>query len=426
MAPSHSKPDNGNGKKKSSNFIPPLTLIPEIQYDSSKKHGFKLRTNPTDADSTKFSFDMYHLDGSETLREALQWYKDMEKVLTGLNVTDDAAKHSMTQQMLRDSALSAFNAGVNRARTQVHLVLQQEAWDNTDVTGATTDAQANALRQAAFDSVAVPVINDGMITAGKQSIIQYMAPFKALQKQKRYLRRFCRKPADMSTRKYVNYIARMNDEEIPLLPPFARDQKLPQDEMCEIVLYSIPRSWVRQMDIQNFDPEVATLAELIDFCERMEASEEHDKMASTAQKGNGNNNNKKSKTGKSDKDDSRKYCLVHGHGSHTSDECHSLKKYAKGVKDQGDGNNKSFGNKTWKRKADNNKSKAKKELAAFIKEAVKEELNCVSDKKRKSDDDDSDNDEEVNAIDFGKLNFSDPNDLKIDSDDESFKTANDA
>ena len=44
-------------------------------------------------------------------------------------------------------------------------------------------------------------------------------PFKCLQKVKRYLCRECRKPYDMKAREYVNHIQRINNEEIPFIPP---------------------------------------------------------------------------------------------------------------------------------------------------------------------------------------------------------------
>ena len=77
------------------------------------------------------------------------------------------------------------------------------------------------------------------------------------------------------------------------------------------------------------------------------------------------------------------YCKEHGPNySHNTEDCKALKNKGSG---------KTYGNKTWVRKADSSNNGSKKELAAFInkevKKGVKKQLASV-DKKRKSDSDD--------------------------------------
>jgi hypothetical protein len=50
------------------------------------------------------------------------------------------------------------------------------------------------------------------------SVITNACPYKVLQKPKRYMRRYMRKPADMKVRTYVHSLMKLNHEEIPLLP----------------------------------------------------------------------------------------------------------------------------------------------------------------------------------------------------------------
>lgn len=40
-------------------------------------------------------------------------------------------------------------------------------------------------------------------------------------------------------------------------------------------MYGLPKSWVRKMDEFDFDPDVSTMPELVNFCERMESAEGH-------------------------------------------------------------------------------------------------------------------------------------------------------
>ena len=71
---------------------------------------------------------------------------------------------------------------------------------------------------------------------------------------------------------------------------------------------------------------------------------------------------------------------------------------------------------TWSRKAEEAKSKSSKELAAFVKKAVREEMNAVE-KKRKPDSDDEEG--ELNAIDLSNFDYDLLDNLKIESDDSS-------
>jgi hypothetical protein len=74
------------GKKE----VLPLPLKPEEVTEDNKLKltKFKLRTNPTQADSPTYSFTIFlKLDGSETLRQALTFYQSVGKVTHGLNIT---------------------------------------------------------------------------------------------------------------------------------------------------------------------------------------------------------------------------------------------------------------------------------------------------------------------------------------------------
>ena len=57
---------------------------------------------------------------------------------------------------------------------------------------------------------------------------------------------------------YVHSLMCINIEEIPHLPPFARDQRLSEDEIIKIILKVTPNSWSQEKDRQNFDPDPST------------------------------------------------------------------------------------------------------------------------------------------------------------------------
>jgi hypothetical protein len=184
------------------------------------------------------------------------------------------------------------------------------------------------------------------------------------------MRRKMRKPATMRTRTYVAHINRMNMEELPLLPPNAQLQFLPLEEIKDIIIYGLPKSWVRKMDEFDFDPYTQELGHVINFCERMESAEQHDASSKTVK--SDYKSTKKSKTSKYTKTSSRKgegnkWCDYHESSTHDTADCATLKK----LKAQGDGGGKPAysKNKTWKRKSDDASKFSKKELSSIAKKA---------------------------------------------------------
>lgn len=425
--------DGGNDRKKE---LPPLPLKPEpVTEDSELKLAkFKLRTDPADANSPTYSFTITKLDGSEPLHIVLHFYKSVRKIWTGLNITAAANMLNITRELVTGSALQQFNEGYNAA-----LITQWQVERTTAVANlmAATPNSSQAQQDAASNGVVQPVPRETFILAGLCQVITYMAPHKALAKQKRWMRRFCRKPADMTIREFTNHITRINDEELPILPPFGGiTQKLSDDEIIDIILNGIPRSWMREMDRLDFDPVSKSLHEVLHFMERMEAAEDFDparnggKTTATSKK-----SGKSSKTNtKSNGQGGNQYCLLHGNNTtHNSDDCYVLKKQAEKLKGDGGGKMSASKNKTWKRDSNKSTSTSKKELAAFVRKQARKELHAFAKeaKKRKFIDEESDDDDNSNAslnqmdeekeegeIDISAFNYKDMDDLKIDSEDE--------
>jgi hypothetical protein len=256
------------------------------------------------------------------------------------------------------------------------------------------------------------------------------------------MRRFCRKPPDMSTREYVNHICRINDDELPNLEPFRGNaQKLLLDEVIDIVLNGVPCGWIREMDKLDFDPITKTLAEVVDFCERMEAAEDFEPARDGQKTSTKSKSDKKkdySKQGKSDSKSGKKYCLLHGNNtSHMTDECHILKKQAQSLckTAERDGDQKpAFNNKTWKRDASKSTTTSKKELATFVRKQSRKELYAFAKKRKMADEDDDEKSvaslnniesKEDGKIDLSAFNFQDMDDLKINSEDDMDSSSSD-
>jgi hypothetical protein len=71
-------------------LVPPLSLVPDDnkmeQNDEVKKCTFKLRSDPADTTSQKYSSTMAYADGSQSIRFQIKWVKDVLKVLHGMGV----------------------------------------------------------------------------------------------------------------------------------------------------------------------------------------------------------------------------------------------------------------------------------------------------------------------------------------------------
>jgi hypothetical protein len=230
------------------------------------------------------------------------------------------------------------------------------------------------------------------IPVALRTTVKLVCPYKALEKQKRFMRRKMRKPADMKTRMYVNYLQRINYDELPMLPPFAgASQSLAVDELMDIVLFGIPKSWITEMDKQDFDPFTKSINRVVDFCERMESAENFTPVAMKKPSGSPAKKTKFHKAqGKSSNGNGDKWCEYHESNTHNTSECTVLNKLKASKKSSSD---KPAAKKDWKGKSNDAKKFTKKELNAIVKKKVtqaKKELNAVA--KRKSDDDNDDND----------------------------------
>ena len=397
-------------RKETPTKAPPILPLELEEIDKNKRKfvSHQLRTSPAEANSPTYKLSTLVLDGSETVREIIMHTISINKVLTGLNVTTIADKITVTKTLLGGNALTQFNQAVERvvtARMQVRVM------------AAPDDAAAQAIHDAGWDHA--DNYEDAQFTRYVQGMVEKLIPSRALAKVKRHLRRNCRKPHDMPVRSYFQNLQRINDEEIPRLPPFTARNKFREDEFIDIILYGTPKSWAMEMERQGFDPMDKTAEEVVTFMEQLESAEEHDKSSKTVDKKSSSSNKKQKGSNKSDGSSTKdlKYCELHGKNTtHTTAECRTLKNKGK------DDKKVRFSNKTWKKKADDGASTSKSEIAMLIKKAVRQELKSA-DKKRKASDDDSSDGENFNmeALSKGNLdgfNYGSLEQMSISSDSD--------
>jgi hypothetical protein len=398
-----------------------------------------LLSDPANANSTKVKFSFKILDGAhDTPREIITWRRNVEKSFVGLHTNTGTTQHQMVQQFCRGTALSTYNHNVLTLFTTVRtndIAAAQAAVDADDGTDAIALAALNqtlADRTAATQETYLAAAGDGafVVTTALNEMMTSLLPTKALQRVKRHLRREARKPIDMNVKSYFMHLSRINNEEIPLLPPnYNNAQRLGNDEIVDILLFGTPKSWQKEMDRQGFDPiDGKTPLQVVAFMERIETSEDFDndrKATKPAAKG------KKGKDqSHTSPDKSSYYCMLHGNNnSHDTADCKSLKAQAKKMKGGGDSHkkNKNGNNKSWKNKAKDDGNDSRKELAALVKKAnqlMKKDLNVIEPvKKRKVNWPEKEINHEIDLIDqeLAKFNYGELDKIDIDTDDNTKK-----
>jgi hypothetical protein len=426
---------------------PPLPLVP-LTFDKKEREksvSFKLHSIPTDKDSPKIECQIQKINGSETLREGIKFFQDLEYVKTGCNLTEAEGIHKIAAQLLMGPARTTYIAAVDKAFTKLHENLRNDAVVEYIREYKAKNGGASPTKSVLLtvrNQVPKPDVNDTVVMAGKHAVLTYMAPTKALSKQQIWMRRHCRKPKEMSTKAFYSHLIRINDEELIHIPPsFDKSQRLKDDDLIDIILNSIPKRWLVEFERISFDPTDKHIDELLQQCERMESIDTMTTDPDTKTvEGKNSTKNKSTKKVKTHHAKKTGDCVIHGVGcGHSTEECKIIigAKAKKGNYSSGttgtsstktssdSGSRKS---KTWTKKSDDAKTTTKKEMMAFVevvKEEFRKELNAFKNKghskgkknkpsKRKqeeSDDESYASAKSVNQFDSNEFIFDDDDDL---------------
>jgi hypothetical protein len=190
---------------------------------------------------------------------------------------------------------------------------------------------------------------------------------------------------------------------LPQLPPFGNNQPLLPDELLNIVLYGILKSWIKEMDRQDFDLfRTTNITQVVDFCNHLESAEEFNPNQQKRKSGlttNSKHAQKKTRfshaKGKPTKG-CGKWCKYHETNTHDTSKCSVLKKMKESGKNNSSDKKPFNKNKTWTEKSNNARKFSKQELNAMVKKASKKavkkatkELNAVAKCKQDNNNKDS-------------------------------------
>lgn len=356
-------------KTKKSFREPPISLT-RVKLEQPKKGDYitlKCRSNAEADDSDQYELAIPYFRSGKP-EEFLLFRKNFQKVVVGQGLTTGPAKYTMMRRLLDGDALAAFNQAAERHGNQ------------------TNDNFAHCM----------------------EDLTTHVFPNRALAIQRRYMRRYMRKPREMTIREYLARVNEINSY-LPMFPGGNEGSKLPDDELCDILEFGIPSTWQKQMTLQAFDPLEHSPLETVEFCERLETTEEIEKSTNdTPKNSSAERATKKRKSQDGPESTSNKlYCMLHGSGRHTTEKCRSLQAKVKQMKTD----------YAKTHTGGNGKTSGRRQLEAMIADGVARALKkSVSGKKRKAKDDD--------VGDLDNFNF-DLERLSIhDTDEErSFKTA---
>ena len=267
---------------------------------------YKLRNDPADDTSPTYELTVPYFS-TGTCEEWLKFRANVDRVLLGQHVTTGPAKFLVARRLLTGDALSVFNAALEEL-------------------GAN---ETNNSYELCMDALA-----------------RHVFPKRASQLQKRYMRRFVRKPATMSTKQFAARLQELNAY-LPKFPTAIAGQaavtKLDDDEVVDIMEFGVPKSWQRKMVEHDFDVMTASIHDFVDFCDRMEtigaadegqARNSGHKISAPSQK-HATEKNRNNKRGRPNPGDHH-YCLIHGDTGpkgHTSDNCKVLMAQVKQIRD---------------------------------------------------------------------------------------------
>ena len=250
------KSNNKKASKETSTVIPAISLDrPEPKKLSTGQYlTLKCQNTPGDAESTTYNLNIPYF-GSGTAEEWLQFVDNLNKGITGQNITDGPGRYGLAEKLLIGEMLTAF-------RSQ-------------------TTARGNQT-----------VANFKLVL---KDLASYVFKSTDYRDQKIYMRRYMTKPRDLAIRPYVARVRELNNflKQFPTGNVNTAPTSLGEDEIKDLLYHGIPKSWQHSMVKQGFSYQDETVQKFISFCERLEAVEK--KPTSIKKSGSSSKKNNKHK-----------------------------------------------------------------------------------------------------------------------------------
>ena len=277
-----------------------IGLKPEVAIDhtnSDKKPiEFTCSHQPGVDGAPTFTLKVYPFEDGWSCEHYIRTLKSIDDIIKGQGLTTNAQKVQIIRQLFSGGTLTAFE---------------------NEMPGASED----------------PITNH-MYSKGLAAMARVVFPENAARNQKKAMKKL-KKPIDMTFRMYANRVSFMNNC-FKMFPPLANGntpRPMGREEFHEMLHDALPkRNYQDVMQRFDFDPTDVTLPEFIDWvtkrCEPFD-----DKAASSSKMDQPIPKKKRQQSTNSKKEGEPpakrgRYCLLHGHQGHTTDQCKVMKAMA--------------------------------------------------------------------------------------------------
>ena len=187
-------------------FVIPLEPVVSKSVEEAKTMKFKLWSDPSTAASQTYEMTA-QVFTKVTPGEWLEQRKDITQVLIGQNITSGPNQFAMARRLLADKALNNFETSVNTRKAE----------------GVFNETSKNLKIVLADISIEI-------------------FPERAIQLQRRALRRNLRKPADMTTATYYHQLKQLSDD-LRRYPGGTLGDCLTEEDLKEILEFTLPAIW---------------------------------------------------------------------------------------------------------------------------------------------------------------------------------------
>ncbi len=230
-------------------LTPSLTLVEEVPETTPATENIsymlKQRANSTAASPTTYKMYLRRFNEG-TVEQWITLRGKLTQIFTQNAVTGPTDQLATVRAILRGESLTCLNAYVEEHSSYVN---EQ---------GVTT---------------AIALTTDGVLE-GLHAVAETVFPFRALSNQKLWMRRGMKKPKELSFRKTAAAVVRLNNS-LPLFPGATASDKFSDEEIVELLEWSIPATWRTKFDLDGYVPTGFTKARLITECEILEQNEPH-------------------------------------------------------------------------------------------------------------------------------------------------------
>ena len=305
VSTSSSSSKKSSSKSKLKPVIPLERPVPK-EFNSKNYLTNKCQSVPGDNTSSSYSVTVQYFEEG-TPEEWLELLAAHKRVCIGQNITNGPGMYDVLRRHLKGTAVTKYG---NVARDTGPQTIQN------------------------FKIVV-------------KELTKYFFPQHAVRIQKRYIRRFIRKPKDMKFRAFVNRVLELNGhlDKFPEETTNVTPTILDNDEIKDILHHACPKSWQDQMTTLGFNFPEKTIEDMVEFCERFEQIEDDviPKKKKSSRKESSSSLSKKttrkrktvslssssSSSDNSSEDERFKWCKYHGKCAHTTDECEDIERMCK-------------------------------------------------------------------------------------------------